>query len=185
MDRLDIAGACNALPPFIEALNNWYIRRSRDALLASREGRRQAGRLRHALHRAGHALPDDGAVPALRHRAHPPRARAMARACICRTGRMRRALAVDAGAGRADGPRARGLLGGGLDPHGEEPPQPPAAPQADRRPSAPRDPRAAPRRHRRGGERQGGRLRRRPDASSAPRCWWSIRASSASVSARR
>jgi len=30
MDRLDIAAACNALPPFIEALNNWYIRRSRD-----------------------------------------------------------------------------------------------------------------------------------------------------------
>ena len=30
MDRLDLAGGCNALPPFIEALNNWYIRRSRD-----------------------------------------------------------------------------------------------------------------------------------------------------------
>ena len=30
MDRLDIAGACNTLPPFIEALNNWYIRRSRE-----------------------------------------------------------------------------------------------------------------------------------------------------------
>jgi isoleucyl-tRNA synthetase len=30
MDRFDLAGACNALPPFIEALNNWYIRRSRD-----------------------------------------------------------------------------------------------------------------------------------------------------------
>ncbi|MBN9020888.1 MAG: class I tRNA ligase family protein, partial [Rhizobiales bacterium] len=30
MDTLDIAAACNALPPFIEALNNWYIRRSRD-----------------------------------------------------------------------------------------------------------------------------------------------------------
>ncbi|HET7715723.1 MAG TPA: isoleucine--tRNA ligase [Bauldia sp.] len=30
MDRLDIAAACDALPPFIEALNNWYIRRSRD-----------------------------------------------------------------------------------------------------------------------------------------------------------
>jgi isoleucyl-tRNA synthetase len=30
MDRLDLAAACNALPPFIEALNNWYIRRSRD-----------------------------------------------------------------------------------------------------------------------------------------------------------
>jgi isoleucyl-tRNA synthetase len=30
LDRLDIAAACSALPPFIEALNNWYIRRSRD-----------------------------------------------------------------------------------------------------------------------------------------------------------
>ena len=30
MERLDLAGACNALPPFIEALNNWYIRRSRE-----------------------------------------------------------------------------------------------------------------------------------------------------------
>jgi isoleucyl-tRNA synthetase len=30
MDRLDIPGATSALPPYIEALNNWYIRRSRD-----------------------------------------------------------------------------------------------------------------------------------------------------------
>jgi isoleucyl-tRNA synthetase len=30
LDRLDIAAAANALPPYIEALNNWYIRRSRD-----------------------------------------------------------------------------------------------------------------------------------------------------------
>jgi isoleucyl-tRNA synthetase len=30
MDRLDLAAACNALPSFIEALNNWYIRRSRE-----------------------------------------------------------------------------------------------------------------------------------------------------------
>ncbi|MCB1500754.1 MAG: isoleucine--tRNA ligase [Bauldia sp.] len=30
MDDLDVAKACDALPPFIEALNNWYIRRSRD-----------------------------------------------------------------------------------------------------------------------------------------------------------
>jgi isoleucyl-tRNA synthetase len=29
MDRLDLAAACNALPSYIEALNNWYIRRSR------------------------------------------------------------------------------------------------------------------------------------------------------------
>ncbi len=30
MDRLDLAAACDELPPFIEALNNWYIRRSRE-----------------------------------------------------------------------------------------------------------------------------------------------------------
>ena len=30
LDGLDLAGACAALPPFIEALNNWYIRRSRE-----------------------------------------------------------------------------------------------------------------------------------------------------------
>ena len=82
--------ACNALPPFIEALNNWYIRRSRDRFWKSGEGRRQARRLRHALHRARHADADDGAVPAVPHRAHPPRAGRTARACICRIGRTRR-----------------------------------------------------------------------------------------------
>lgn len=30
LDRLDLAGACNAFAPFIDALNNWYIRRSRE-----------------------------------------------------------------------------------------------------------------------------------------------------------
>ena len=30
MDRLDLAAACDALPSFIEVLNNWYIRRSRE-----------------------------------------------------------------------------------------------------------------------------------------------------------
>ena len=30
MEKLDLAGATNAFPPFIEALNNWFIRRSRD-----------------------------------------------------------------------------------------------------------------------------------------------------------
>ena len=37
MDRLDIAAACAALPPFIEALNNWYIRRSRDRFWTSEQ----------------------------------------------------------------------------------------------------------------------------------------------------
>jgi len=30
MERLDLAAACDAALPFIDALNNWYIRRSRD-----------------------------------------------------------------------------------------------------------------------------------------------------------
>lgn len=30
MEKLDLAGATNAFPPFIEALNNWFIRRSRE-----------------------------------------------------------------------------------------------------------------------------------------------------------
>ena len=66
------------------------------ALLEERAGRRQARRLRHALHRAGHHDAGDGAVPALPDRDHPPRARATARACISRTGRTRSAFAVDA-----------------------------------------------------------------------------------------
>jgi len=37
MDDLDIARACDALPPFIEALNNWYIRRSRDRFWKSEQ----------------------------------------------------------------------------------------------------------------------------------------------------
>jgi isoleucyl-tRNA synthetase len=37
MERFDIAGACNALPPFIEALNNWYIRRSRERFWKSQK----------------------------------------------------------------------------------------------------------------------------------------------------
>ena len=42
--------------------------------------------------------------------------------------------------GRAHGSGARGLLGGGFDPHGQEPAQPPAARDADHRASAARDP---------------------------------------------
>ncbi|MHA1157414.1 MAG: isoleucine--tRNA ligase [Alphaproteobacteria bacterium] len=30
VDSLDLAAGCHALPPFIEVLNNWYIRRSRE-----------------------------------------------------------------------------------------------------------------------------------------------------------
>jgi isoleucyl-tRNA synthetase len=37
MDRLDLAGAADAALPFIDALNNWYIRRSRDRFWRSGE----------------------------------------------------------------------------------------------------------------------------------------------------
>ena len=81
----------------------------------------------------------DGAVPAVPDRAHPPGARRTARACISQDWPDAAAFAVDAGAGRAHGSGPRGLLGRGLDPHGEEPPQPPAAGDAHHRASEPRD----------------------------------------------
>jgi isoleucyl-tRNA synthetase len=34
MDAYDIAGACHEIVAFIDALNNWYIRRSRDRFWA-------------------------------------------------------------------------------------------------------------------------------------------------------
>ena len=60
------------------------------ALLEEREGCRQAGGLRHALHGAGHPDADHGAVPAFRDRPHPPCAGRTAKACISPTGRMPR-----------------------------------------------------------------------------------------------
>ena len=62
MDGYDIAGACAEVQSFLDALNNWYIRRSRERFWAPGSddpaaGRRQARRLRHALHGADHAHP--------------------------------------------------------------------------------------------------------------------------------
>ena len=90
MDRLDIAAACNALPPFIEALNNWYIRRSRDRFWKSEQDadKRAAYDTLYTVlvtHDAG-----DGAVPALPHRARSTARWWTARACISRTGRTPR-----------------------------------------------------------------------------------------------
>ena len=47
MDVYDLAGACAAVREYLEALTNWYVRRSRRPVL----GRRQ-GRDRHAAHGA-------------------------------------------------------------------------------------------------------------------------------------
>ncbi|HAM02891.1 MAG TPA: isoleucine--tRNA ligase [Acidimicrobiaceae bacterium] len=38
MDAYDLYGACAAITAFLEALNNWYIRRSRDRFWRSRDG---------------------------------------------------------------------------------------------------------------------------------------------------
>src|SRR5207253_2084730 len=38
LDRYDVPGAYAAVPPFIEALNNWYIRRSRQRFWAQGAG---------------------------------------------------------------------------------------------------------------------------------------------------
>ncbi len=38
LDAYDIAGACSTVAAFIDALNNWYIRRSRDRFWGSGEG---------------------------------------------------------------------------------------------------------------------------------------------------
>ena len=127
MDRLDIAGACNALPPFIEALNNWYIRRSRERFW---KGEKDADK------RAAYDTLYTVLVTLCRAMApflpylteHIHRALVNGESVHLQDWPDASAFARRPGAGRAHGPRARGLLGGGLDPHGEEPSQPPAAP---------------------------------------------------------
>ena len=135
MDRLDLAGACNALPPFIEALNNWYIRRSRDRFWKSGEGRRQAAAY-DTLYTVLVTLTRTMApfLPFLTDHIH--RALCDGESVHLQDWPDASAFAVDAAlVERMDLARA-GRLGGGLDPHGEEPAQPPAAGAADRRASA-------------------------------------------------
>ena len=62
-------GACGAVTAFLDALNNWYIRRSRDRFWSGfgaepRSDDSQDGRLRHAFYRAAHRLPGRGAAVA-------------------------------------------------------------------------------------------------------------------------
>ena len=115
---------------------------------------------------------------------HPPRAgRRRERASPGLAGRV--GLRGRRGAGRAHGPRPRRLLGRGLDPHGEEPPQPPAAPR--RSPSPIRSMRCSSRSATSSPRRRTSRTWSSPTIPppSAPRCCRSIRASSASASAAR
>ena len=65
----DLFGACASITRFLDALNNWYIRRSRDRFWR-RPGRldrgrgRQGRRLRHLVHRPHHAVHDRGPAAA-------------------------------------------------------------------------------------------------------------------------
>ena len=61
-DAYDLAGAAGAVTGYLDALTNWYVRRSRDRFWRPLSGdrgarRRQARRLRHPAHRARGALP--------------------------------------------------------------------------------------------------------------------------------
>ena len=74
MDAYDLDGGCQAVLHFIDALNNWYIRRSRERVWAARHERRQGRLLRHAVHGAHHPLPGRRAAAADADRDRLPRA---------------------------------------------------------------------------------------------------------------
>ena len=183
MDRLDIAAACNALPPFIEALNNWYIRRSRDRFWKSEKDadKRAAYDTLYTVLVTHDA--DDGAVPAVSDRAHPP----------CAGRRRERpppGLAGRVGLRR----RSRRWSSAWTSPAPSARPRPRSAPRrifatACRSAGSPSPirshahARAAPRRHRRRGQRQGSGLRRRSRRVRHRGAGRSTRASSASASA--
>ena len=74
MDAYDLPGAAAEIRGFIGALNNWYIRRSRDRFWNAGGGRTDADAHRHPLHRAHRPDPHGRPVPAHDRRGGPRRA---------------------------------------------------------------------------------------------------------------
>ena len=74
MDAYDLPGAAAEIASFMDALNNWYIRRSPGPLLERGRRRHRPARLRHPLHRADHPHPGGRTVPAHDRRGDPRRA---------------------------------------------------------------------------------------------------------------
>ena len=64
MDVYDLPGATSAIQGFIDALNNWYIRRSPRPLLGHRRLGGRRARVRHPLHRTDDLLPGRRPLPA-------------------------------------------------------------------------------------------------------------------------
>ena len=134
-DAYDLSGACAAVQGFVDSLNNWYIRRSRD-----RFWRGDARGGRHAAHRARAVVPGRRAPAAAAHRAPLPGADRRAQRPSHRLALLRRAPRRPRGRPdrRRHGPRPRRVLGRRLGAQGTPAAHPPAA--ADRSPSPPPTP---------------------------------------------
>ena len=96
---------------FIEALNNWYIRRSRERFWKAEKDADKRDAYDTLYTVLVTLCADDGAVPAALVARRSTARLTGERACTSPTGRTAAQLPADAGAGRRDGPRARGLLG--------------------------------------------------------------------------
>ncbi len=163
MDAYDIAGACSRVIAFIDALNNWYIRRSRLRFWKSEKDDDKRQGLRHPLHRAGDAVPggESPASPAQR-RDLPRPDRRGERA----SGRLARSGEPSGGSrsGGGHGPGARRLLHRSRHAPHRERPGPPAAALAHHRGPPGRAPASLPGSDPGRGEREGGAAERRDRA---------------------
>jgi isoleucyl-tRNA synthetase len=72
LDSYRLADACAEVLTFIDALNNWYIRRSRERFWGGEGGSGSSRRPRHPLHRAHHPHPGGRTAPAHDLRGDPP-----------------------------------------------------------------------------------------------------------------
>ena len=111
MDAYDLSGACAAVAPFLDALTNWYIRRSRDRFW----GRRRATPtcLRHPGHRPRGRVPGGRAAAAPGHRGDLDRASPAVPTSVHLTDWPAvDDLPADADAGGDHGPGPGGVLGG-------------------------------------------------------------------------
>ncbi len=166
MDAYDIPGACESVRQFVDAMTNWYIRRSRERFWDTGSGDSAAT---HAafdtLYTTLEVLTRGrSAAPAARHRGD------LARAHGWPLGAPHRLAGRLAAPGRRrprhrDGCRARRVLHGLLAAQGREAARAPSAARAHGRHRCPGRPSALCRHHRRRAQRQGrhgARRRRRP-----------------------